>query len=212
MLDRPVPNWAEGGTRRFVLKCSSECEVCFRVALSPLFSSRRALCDDPRKSTLVKERGCPSAEPPRQAERGEFAWDAPHGTPSTERQAAELRFTVRTCQTLSLSVLHYRLFLSTHYVVSVPQQLVRVYVHHRGELSANTQVDLVCVFVRGKGWSWIWSLCIIQNHTSRTTRWYLFSPLECPNYELETVELSGSVLQAVNCCCRSWAVFGTTEL
>lgn len=32
---------------------------------------------------------------------------------------------------LSLSVLLYCLFLSAHYGVSVPQQLVRVYVHHR---------------------------------------------------------------------------------
>lgn len=146
------------------------------MALSPLFSSRRALCDDPRKSTLVKERGCPCAEPPRQAERGEVCMgrsprDAFYGAASggTGVHSEDMS------DAFSLSVLHNRLFLSTHYVVSVPQQLVRVYVHHRGELSAHTQVDLVCVFVRGKGWSWILSLCIIQNHTSRTTRWYLFS-------------------------------------
>ncbi len=78
----------------------------------------------------------------------------------------------------------------------------------------------VCVCVwreREKRLVMDWSFCIIQSHTSRTTRWYLFfhgsTPLECLNYVLGTVLLK--VLEAVrllnSCCCQSWAVFGTPQ-
>ncbi len=166
MLDRPVPYWAEGGTRRFVLKCSSECEVCFRVALSPLFSSSR-------KSTLVKERGCPCAEPPWQAERGEVCMgrsprDAFYGEASRGK-----RFKVRTCQTLSLSVLHYRLFFQSlkHTLCSLRSSTAcQGLCASPGELSAHTQVDCfvcvcVCVWVWERENWYIWfmrtQICII---------------------------------------------------
>lgn len=85
----------------------------------------------------------PALNPHGRQREEKFAWDAPHGTPSTERQAGEMRFKVRTCQTFSLSLSCITAssvdLLSTHYAVSVPQQLVRVCVHHRVKISAHTQ-------------------------------------------------------------------------
>lgn len=124
--------------------------MCFRVALSPLFSSWRALCDDPRKNTLVKERGCPCAEPPQQAERGEVCmgrspWDAFYRAASrgNEVQSEDMS------DAFSLSVLHYRFFfrcLKNTLCSLCSSTACQGLCASLGELSAHTQVDcFVCV-------------------------------------------------------------------